>query len=540
MNRSIVKKLFILVSCAIFTFAGCESPKPAQLKKDLDREMYGMVDSKWRTEFGPRTNYKIQGAESSPDDIKVSRVLPPGAVLSLPQAVAIATDHNRVYQLEKEDLYIKALDLRLARHKFDPVLFGSAAAEYINARDSGAIEERGSIGVQKLFETGAQIGVSITLSWLDIVSGNARGGLSKILTVSAMQPILRGSDPNVVLENLKQAERDTLYQIRSFSRFRKTFVVAIITQYYQVLQAYDAAQNARNNYDKLVSVCDYAEKLAAAGRVPQYELEQAVQDKLIARDTYIRAEKIYKQSLDEFKLSLAVPSETELQLDYNELTVLRGVEMKMPVFSETEAIETALAYRLDLANSFDAINDGERKVLVALDNLRPDLRIVAAADLKSKNTSDPFNLRVRPFDNAAVGVEFDPLLDKYAQQNAYRLALVVLDRNRRLYEEKIDRVILDIRRAYRNLAEATQRYENQSEQLRLAKQRFDNTMNLLQYMRANTRDVLDAQKDLYRAQDEATAALVNYTIAMLRFYRDVEILQVKPDGMWQTSVAQDN
>ena len=65
-------------------------------------------------------------------------------------------------------------------------------------------------------------------------------------------------------------------------------------------------------------------------------------------------------------------------------------------------------------------------------------------------------------------------------------------------------------------------------------------MNLLQYMRANTRDVLDAQKDLYRAQDEATAALVNYTIAMLRFYRDVEILQVKPDGMWQTSVALDN
>ena len=104
----------------------------------------------------------------------------------------------------------------------------------------------------------------------------------------------------------------------------------------------------------------------------------------------------------------------------------------------------------------------------------------------------------------------------------------------------MDSVILDIREAYRDLAEAAQRYENQSEQLKLAKQRFDNTMNLLQYMRANTRDVLDAQKDLYRAKNEATAALVNYTIAMLRFYRDVEILQVKPDGMWQTSVALDN
>jgi hypothetical protein len=58
-------------------------------------------------------------------------------------------------------------------------------------------------------------------------------------------------------------------------------------------------------------------------------------------------------------------------------------------------------------------------------------------------------------------------------------------------------------------------------------------MNLLQYSRANTRDVLDSQRDLYRAQDAATGALVNYTVAMLRFYRDVEILQVRPDGMWQ-------
>jgi hypothetical protein len=58
-------------------------------------------------------------------------------------------------------------------------------------------------------------------------------------------------------------------------------------------------------------------------------------------------------------------------------------------------------------------------------------------------------------------------------------------------------------------------------------------MNLLQYSRANTRDVLDSQRDLYRAQDDATEALVNYTVTMFRFYCDVEFLQVRPDGMWQ-------
>jgi len=87
------------------------------------------------------------------------------------------------------------------------------------------------------------------------------------------------------------------------------------------------------------------------------------------------------------------------------------------------------------------------------------------------------------------------------------------------------------------MAEAADRYKVQSEGLALAKQRFENTMSLLEYGRANTRDVLDAQRDLYRAQDTATEALVNYTIAMLNFYRDAEVLQVRPDGMWRIASA---
>ena len=62
-------------------------------------------------------------------------------------------------------------------------------------------------------------------------------------------------------------------------------------------------------------------------------------------------------------------------------------------------------------------------------------------------------------------------------------------------------------------------------------------MALLQYAKANTRDVLDAQRDLYRAQDAATNAMIKYTVSMLRFYLDVEVLAVRADGMWQTTLA---
>jgi len=516
--------------CASFCLQGCAAPKAKDVKAKIDDNVYKIIDSKWENEFGVKANYRINSAQPSSNDISTERVLPKGTTLTLPQAVAIATDHNRIYQLEKENLYVKALDLRLARHQFDILPFGSANTGYVKDGADEAIATGAGLGANRLLTTGTNIGVGLTAAWVEVLTGNARSGLARIFTVILDQPLLKGNDPNIVLESLTQAERDLLYQIRSFNRFRKQFVVSTISQYYLVLQAYDAAQNARSNYNTLVNVCGHAEKLAAAGRLPQFELEQAVQDKLIAWDTYIQAEKIYKQSLDDFKLSVALPSETEVQLDYNELAVLRSVEMAMPGVSETEAIETALAYRLDLANTFDIVKDAERKVFVALDNLKPDLRFVAAAELKG--TTDPLTL-AGPKDTSSVGLQFDPNLDKVSQENAYRLALIILDQNQRAYEEKVDKVILDVREAYRNLAEAAQRYKVQSEQLTLAKQRFDNTMLLLQYARANTRDVLDSQKDLHRAQDAATGALVNYAVATLGFYRDVEVLQIRPDGMWR-------
>jgi hypothetical protein len=44
-------------------------------------------------------------------------------------------------------------------------------------------------------------------------------------------------------ENLTQAERNVV-RIRSFNRFRETFVVSIVNDYYRVLQLQDAVVNA--------------------------------------------------------------------------------------------------------------------------------------------------------------------------------------------------------------------------------------------------------------------------------------------------------
>jgi outer membrane protein TolC len=308
-------------------------------------------------------------------------------------------------------------------------------------------------------------------------------------------------------------------------------MVSTISQYYGVLLRLDDVQNAQRNYDTLNKVYERVEKLANAGRVPKLELDRIGQDMFQARDTLIQAEKEYKQALDEFKITLSVHPTTEFQLDLSELEVLRDTEIIYPDFSETEAVETALLQRLDLANSTDAIFDSQRKVFVAVDSLRAQLDLGVNANIPLQDLSSSNAKALQDF--LLSGLNVDLPFDRDFEKNIYRKALITLNQRQREYDEAADMVMLQVRRAYRDLTEAAERHRVQLESLKLAEKRFKKTYLLLQYSRASSRRVLSAQNDLFDAQNAATRALVDYTIATLKFYRDTEVLQVRPDGMWE-------
>jgi len=548
----------ILILAGVYCLAGCSSP--ADYKADADEQVYNIIDQKWQQSFGSRVNYKISDTEPSPNDIQIEKVVPASGVLTLPQAVAMATAHNRGYRLEKELLYITALDMRLTRHEFENQFFSGGREGYGKDGNDEGVGGETDFGFQRLLANGARIGTKVGIAWFKVLTGDISGGLASILSTTVTQPLLRGSNRKVVMENLTQAERDTLYQVRAFNRFRKTFVVSVITGYYQTLRLADTVKNAKENCRTLDRLYERIEKLAAVGRVPKEELERVRQEALQARDIYIQAEKEYKQMLDEFKFwQLSLPTTMELQLDENELEVLRSVELSNPEFSEAEAIETALDCRLDIANSGDAIADAERKILVAADGLRGELNLYIGVDATSLSGSSELpsvgalddditadrgrlNPLRRPRDNnplrshrdgAEIGIDWELPVDRVVEQNIYRKALITLTQREREYEEMADWVTLEVRQAYRDLTEAAERHRVQLEGLKLARERFEKTLLLMQYGRASSRRVLRAQRDFFDAQIAATEALINYTVATLNFYRDSGVLQVRPDGMWQ-------
>ncbi len=503
----------------IVLLVGCG---PKNYKHDADERVYSILDRQWEPEFGTQANYRVADVERSPVDVQADKRISSSGVLTLPEAVAIATAHNREYQTQKELLYTSALDQRLVRHQFETSLFGGAGLFYSGDGADEAVELSANVGFNRLLATGTQITAALATAWTEVLLGPRETGLSSLFAASVTHPLLRGSDPAIVLEGLTQAKRDTLYQIRTFNRFRKTFVVWVVTQYFEALELHERARNAEEQVAALERLRDQARNLASVGRLPVIEVDRLQEEVLLMREVQIVAQQEYERFLDQFKIALGMAPTEDFRLDAEAMRSLAESGLAEPTFAEREAIDTALYHRLDVANAADVVLDAQRHVHVAADRLRADLRLGGTVALDTDGGK-----------RGTAGAVLDLPLDRVAEQTAYRKALIALNQRQRDYDLTADTVRLEVRQAHRKLREAAQRYRTLVEARDLAQSRVEKTYALLGYGRTSSRRVLSAQQDLHAVNNALADALTDYAVATLNFYRDTGVLQVRPDGMWE-------
>ena len=148
--------------------------------------------------------------------------------MRLEDALRIAIHHSRSYQSRKEQLYLSALSLTLARHQFTPIFSAGGSAAYkVTATESPAlsdhfVEDRsvsasGDVGGSWLIRDVGRITTAFTTDFLRFVSGDPRLATSSKLSATFVRPLWRDAGFKQQMESLTQAERDLLYALRDFS-----------------------------------------------------------------------------------------------------------------------------------------------------------------------------------------------------------------------------------------------------------------------------------------------------------------------------------
>ena len=515
---------------AMMALAGGCSPE--RYKAKADKEVYGILKSKWKDDFGQMANYQV--SDTTPTAADIAKVIPPSGVLTLAQAVAIATQYSRDYRGQKESLYLSALDLTLTRYQYTRQWFGTIDAAYTSqdGAEETLLDAQTGVNQNFLLGDGIQAGAALAVDWTRFLTGDPRTSLGSVLTASAAVPLLGAGAGRAARENLTQAERNVLYRIRSFNRYRQTFVVSIIDDYYRVLQQRNSVDIQQASNKRLVASTNQLRMEVEVGQRPAYDLGEAEQRLLSAEQALVSARQRYAQTLDSFKIRLALPTDANVALDANELRALEQKGITPLEYSEEDAIQMALDRRLDLANTRDGLDDVERKLVLAAKGLGTQLDLTASANVAS--TPETQVTRLRFHEGAySLGLAADLPFDRKAQRNAYREALIAVQQQQRGYDEEVDQIKLNVRNAYRILAETAESYRIQKVGLKLAQRRVEVEKLSLQYGRGTVRLLLDSEDALVQAQNDVLGALVDHLIAKLSFFRDVGILQVRPDGMWE-------
>lgn len=526
---------FNLILVVALLFAGCTAK---QYHQRADKEVYKIIGEKQEVVFGKTNAFTINTpySDRKPNEIKPEELIEDRdregkVVLTLQDALRIAVENNRQYQLRKEDLYVTTLGLTMQRWAYVPQFFaGSTATGIRTANGDRQIQVNSGVGFDTLFKTGGRLTVDLANDLLSFYSGGRQDSTISTIAIGLSQPLLRGAGAKIAAENLTQAERNVIYAIRSFAYYQDTFAYDIVQTYMRLLQQQDTVKNQYENLISRVSVRERSEALAF-DRLAPFQADLARQEELAARNSYIFAVGRYRTSLDNFKLTLGLPAGLDIQLDNAALKDLEALGLLPVPITEDEAVKVALDKRPDLLNEIDVFEDSKRKILVARDRLKPDLILFANASLDSREPDD--YTRFSPQDYSLNGgVRLDLPLNRKLERNNYRTSLISFERQLRTLTLFLDDLKTDLRADLRLLEESRQTYEIQNRAKALADRRVENSELSLQAGRIQVRDVVDAQTARVQAYNAATAALVDYHLTRMRLLLDLGVLKTAKDRFW--------
>jgi outer membrane protein TolC len=604
--------VLVLFCSALLGLAGCKSP--GEYRREADKTAYGIIRDKQQEAIGDAEDFTI----GRPSDILRRRLLEaqklqysgpwslgtdrleepehwpqddyPGDVNSSPsvspkgterltvgllEALRVAARNSFSYQIQKEEVFRAALRLDferdLFRNFFTEQLDSLVSTDSSGNRTTSGTRQSSVSGWSRTLKNGAAFSAQLGVDLVNLLTAGRASSLGLSADASVSMPLLRGSGAHIVTEPLTQAERNVVYAIWDFERFKRTFAVDIASEYFAVLQALDQIANEAGNYRRVSSSVRRSLRLADSGDMEMVQVDQAVQDELRARNRWVLAMQGYERTLDEFKILLGLPVDANIELDRGELDRLveaiseeivdlsrfaidpneevppadAPIELEQPgregagrfEIDRVAATRLALENRLDLRVAQENVYDAQRNVVVFADQLGAQLTLFGSAavgDRRSVGSAASNDARIR-LNEAAYSalLTVDLPLERVAERDNYRDSLISLERAVRDVASLEDGVKLDVRNRLRALGSTRESLQIQARAVEVAQKRVSGANMALEAGRAQIRDILEAQEALLSAQNSLTAAVINYRITELELQRDMGLLKVDETGLWQ-------
>lgn len=460
---------------------------------------------------------------------------------NLRNALAYAVRHARRLQNSKEDLYLAALDLTLERHLWTPQFVASVTSDFDDAERESEFDQTLStisdVALTQRLRYGGELTARVIHSLVRDLNEHATLGESAQMILEGNIPLLRGAG-HTAYESRYVAERELIYAVRTFERFRRSFAVEVAAAYFNLQQLKTEIGNTRTSFENRLVDWEKAEFIERMGR--SRDVFEAPRAKSILRQAeadLVQAKQRYESALDRFKILMGMPVTDALDvLDQESDLESKKLDELLVDINIDQAVEVAMSYRLDLLTSADSLDDTRRGLVIAKNAILPDLdfsgQLTANSDPLRRSTTTISSERT----SWRAGLRFR-IDDRKTERNAYRAAMIDLRRAQRAHEEFEDTVRADVRRALRRIREQTDIRRIQALNVVENGLRLDAARAQFDLGKRTNQDVVDTENELLTARNNFARAVASYRISILEFRRDTGTLRVTDKGQWQTRTA---
>ena len=251
--------------------------------------------------------------------------------LNKEKAVELARLHAPEYQNQLEALYLAAMGVSQERFRYDVQFFGNGGLTYrVPGSGPPTLQNNAYLRAERMLATGGEWAVRLAneITWTLNGQGDWNMGAS-LINVSVMQPLLRGANRKVVLENLTQSERDFLAQLRNMVLFQQGHYTRIVTGtvprntgvsgsgggFYRLLADQIQIQNQRQNIIGLEENLSRLSEMFEAGQVGNIAQVEEMRQSLLSNQSQLLAQiNRYQSSVEAYIGSLGLPPDLQVSI----------------------------------------------------------------------------------------------------------------------------------------------------------------------------------------------------------------------------------
>ncbi len=457
--------------------------------------------------------------------------------VSLQRAVLTAVSNNLSVQFARLTPAIDEARLLAAQAAFDWLFFtnftwNSIDAESVSTQQFAGLtpartfDERQVLSTQAGLRRALTTGGSFTVQQSMDYSDNGTRGIVAVpdpavasdTIVQLDQPLLRGFGSDVALAQVRIAENSERDKIAQLRAQLLTTITQTETAYWSLVRAYGSLQISKRLLDSGMQVRMVLRDRREFDTNPS-QYSNAVAAVESRRGDVIRAENTVRSASDQLKSLLNDP---ELTIGSEVLILPIDRPIDAPVrFSLLDSIQTGLANRPEVARALLGIDDSSIRQRLA-DNarlprldLRAQVRFSGLAESSDRAVSRELEAELVTY---LVGLQFEQPVGNRAAEAGLRLRRLEKMQSVAVYRDVVQRIVLDVKNALRDVATGYQLIE-QARAFRLAAAEDLRTTKVREEtLQALSPEFLDLklrkQEAVARAELQELVALTDYNTAM--------------------------